>query len=444
MGARRAAATNRKARVKRFHNLKLWPGPDCNKRNPLAILALIATCQTACQLSQMHDLSSASPRVEANSLRFATILIGIGAATAAAHIGNNFTTYLVGALMDRFGFTPFAMGAWNMAETLSYAAAMFLVAPRARGLDARVLAMAASAVVIAAQAGSALTGAYPLLFLGRIGTGLGFGLMNSALNLAAGRTGNPARWISVGIAVQTLLYSGIAIVLPMIGRDHGSAGMFFGLAGISVLFGLCALLLPGGKGGVVEGAATGPVPIGAEGVRVLAAMALFAFGSLAIWPFIERTAHAIGIPATQFGLYQSAAVLVSAVGNAGLALVIGRLPRAWPLAAALGVCSLMCALLTTVGSAPAFGAAFVAFMVSWFLTYPLLIRLAYAQPAGERLAVMTSGTWLLAQSLGSLAAGAMAQGFGAYTLIGPVGGVICALAIVAALPVARRLDREAA
>ncbi|OYU34588.1 MFS transporter [Novosphingobium sp. PASSN1] len=380
---------------------------------------------------------------QADTAPFLLTLIGIGAATAAAHIGNNFTTYLVGGLMDRFGFTPFAMGAWNMAETLSYAAAMFLVAPRARGLDARVLAMIASAVVIAAQAGSALTGAYPLLLAGRIGTGLGFGLMNSALNLAAGRTGNPARWISLGIAVQTLLYSGIAIVVPMIGRDYGAEGMFFGLAGISVLFGLCALLLPGGKG-AVENGAEAAVPIGAEGWRVLLAMALFSFGSLAIWPFIERTAHAIGIPATQFGLYQSAAVLASAVGNAGLALVIGRLPRAWPLAAALGACAAMCGLLTTVGSAPAFGAAFVAFMVSWFLTYPLLIRLAYAQPAGERLAVMTSGTWLLAQSLGSLAAGAMAQGFGAYTLIGPVGGVICALAIAAALPVARRLDREAA
>jgi hypothetical protein len=106
-----------------------------------------------------------------------------------------------------------------------------------------------------------------------------------------------------------------------------------------VVFGLCALLLPGGRGkiaGVLVGAAA---PIGAEGWRVLAAMALFAFGSLAIWPFIERTAHAIGIPATQFGLYQSAAVLASAVGNAGLAMVIGRLPRAWPLAAALGVCA---------------------------------------------------------------------------------------------------------
>ena len=380
---------------------------------------------------------------KAGTAPFLPTLIGIGAATAAAHIGNNFTTYLVGGLMDRFGFTPFAMGAWNMAETLSYAAAMFLVAPRARGLDARVLAMIASAVVIAAQAGSALTGAYPLLFAARIGTGLGFGLMNSALNLAAGRTGNPARWISLGIAVQTLLYSAIAIAVPMIGRDYGAGGMFFGLAGISVVLGLGALLLPGGTG-AVEADAGGSAPIGAEGWRVLVAMALFSFGSLAIWPFIERTAHAIGIPATQFGLYQSAAVLASAVGNAGLAVVIGRLPRAWPLAAALGLCAAMCGLLTTVGSAGAFGAAFVVFMVSWFLTYPLLIRLAYAQAAGERLAVMTSGTWLLSQSLGSLAAGAMAQGFGAYPLIGPVGGVICALAIAAALPVARRLDRQPA
>ena len=400
-------------------------------------------------MTDLNGTSGSGPADATKHTAFAATLIGIGAATAAAHIGNNFTTYLLGGLMDRFGFSPFAMGAWNMAETLSYAAAMFVVAPRARALDARYLAMLASVVVIVAQAGSALTGAFPLLVLGRIGTGLGFGLMNSALNLAAGRTGSPARWISLGIAVQTLIYSVIAIGLPMIGRDHGVTGMFLGLAGLSVIFGLCALMLPKGKGGsgatARDGvAAAAAAPIGPDGWRVLAAMALFAFGSLAIWPFIERTAHAIGIPATQFGLYQSLAVFMSAVGNAGLALVIQRLPRAWPLAAALGACSIACALLTTVASEAAFAAAFVAFMVSWFLTYPLLLRLAYAQAEGERLAVMTTGVWLLSQSLGSLAAGAMAQRFGAYTLIGPLGGAICFMAIAAALPLARRLDRDAA
>jgi hypothetical protein len=48
----------------------------------------------------------------------------------------------------------------------------------------------------------------------------------------------------------------------------------------------------------------------------------------------------------------------------------------------------------------------------------------------------------LSQSLGSLAAGGMAQLFGGYTVIGPIGGAICILAIAAAMPVARRLDRQ--
>ena len=385
--------------------------------------------------------AAANPLAGRTQRPFAFTLIGIGAATGAAHIGNNFTTYLVGGLIDRFSFTPFAMGAWNMAETLSYAAAMFLVAPRARAMDARVLAIIATLLVAVAQAGSALTGDYALLFLGRIGTGLGFGIMNSAVNLAAGRTDHPARWISLGIAFQTILYTFVALAVPMMGARYGVSGMFAGLAGLTVLLGAMTLFLPSGQDLAQNGTSPAPNrPIGGEGVRILVAMALFTFGSLAIWPFIERTAHVIGIPATKFGQIQSLAVLMSALGNAGLAIVIKRLPRAWPLAAALGVCGLTCVLLTTVSSQAAFAAAFVIFMVSWFLTYPLLLGLTYAHDDSGRLAVITTGTWLLSQSLGSLAAGGMAQLFGGYTVIGPIGGAICILAIVAAMPVARRLD----
>ena len=374
---------------------------------------------------------------------FAFTLIGIGAASTAAHLGNNFTTYLIGGLMDRFGFTPTAMGVWNMTETLSYAAAMFVVAPRARSMDARVLAVLATVLVATAQASSALMTTFPWLLLGRIGTGLGFGLMNSAVNLAAGRTAHPARSISLGIAFQTVMFAAINIGLPIIGKDYGVAGMFTALAVLSCLLGLLALTLPGGTGLDGDAAATAPsAPIGAEGRRVLAAMALFAFGTLAIWPFMERTAHAIGLPATQFGRYQSIATLVSALGNAGLAVVVKRLPRTWPLAAALGACGLACALLTTVSTEAAFGAALIAFNVSWFLTYPLLLGLAYSIDDSGRLAVMTTGTWLLAQSFGSLAAGVIAQNFGGYTLIGPMGALVCLAAVAVALPIAKRLDRR--
>lgn len=384
-----------------------------------------------------------SHQVRGGQRSFAFTLVGIGAATASAHVGNNFTTYLVGGLIETFGFSKFAMGAWNMAETLSYAAAMFLVAPRARTMDARLLALIASLLVIAAQAGSAMTGNYVLLLLGRIGTGLGFGLMNSAVNLAAGRTDQPARWISLGISFQTVLYALVAIGLPKLGELHGVAGMFMALSGLALLLGALAMLLPDGTSRADDRTdLPANQPIGREGRLILVAMGLFSFGSLAIWPFIEQTAKAIGIPATQFGIYQSLAVLASAVGNAVLAAVIARLSRSWPLVAALGACGACCVLLTTVTSEVAFAAAFVAFMVTWFLTYPLLLRLAYALDDSGRLAVLTTGTWLLSTSFGSLAAGTIAQLFGGYTLIGPLGGAICISAIVAAWPVAHRLDQN--
>jgi predicted MFS family arabinose efflux permease len=306
---------------------------------------------------------------------FAFTLLGIGAASTAAHLGNNFTTYLIGGLMDRFGFSPTAMGAWNMTETLSYAAAMFLVAPRARAMDARVMAVLATVLVATAQASSALMTSFPLLLLGRIGTGLGFGIMNSAVNLAAGRTAHPARSISLGIAFQTIMFAAINIGLPIVGKDYGVAGMFTALAALTGILGFLALALPGGTG--LDGdaaAAPSNAPIGAEGRRVLAAMA--------------------------------------------------------------------CALLTTVSTEPAFAAALIAFNVSWFLTYPLLLGLAYSIDDSGRLAVMTTATWLLSQSIGSLAAGGIAQNFGGYTLIGPMGAMVCLAAVAVALPTAKRLDQR--
>ncbi|MGF7151560.1 hypothetical protein FHS96_005226 [Sphingomonas zeicaulis] len=370
---------------------------------------------------------------------------GIGAATAAAHIGNNFTTYLVGGLIDRFGFSPIQMGTWSMAETLAYAAAMFLVAPRAQWLNGRALAIVATLIVVAAQFSSAWMADFVPLLGGRIATGFGFGLMNSAVNLAAGRTDHPAKAISAGIAVQTVLFAAVNIGLPMVGARHGVSGMFVALAGLSALLGLFALMLPGGPSKapetVAEGQAVQPGLLGRDGARVLLAMALFAFGSLAIWPFMERAAHAIGLPATTFGQYQSLATLLSALGNLGLVAVVGRLPRAWPIAIALATCGCACALLTTVAAPWAFAAALITYNVSWFITYPLLLGLAYSADGAGRLAVLTTGTWLLSQSLGSLAAGTIAQLFGGYAPVGPLGLAFCLAAIATAWPLARRIDR---
>ena len=396
-------------------------------------------------MAEAHAPVLGSKALPAGLLRSPTmVVIGIGAATGAAHIGNNFTTYLVGGLIDRYGFTPIQMGAWSMAETLAYAAAMFLVAPRAQAVSARTIGLVATIIVVVAQLLSATTPVYALLLAGRVATGFGFGLLNSAVNLAAGRTAYPARAISAGIAFQTSLFAAVNIGLPMVGASYGVDGMFTALGGLSAILGLGTLLLPKADG-LKHGktATNAPVaPIGRDGWRVLTAMALFAFGSLAIWPFMERAAHAIGLSATTFGQYQSAATLLSALGNLGLVAVVARLPRTWPMALALGSCGVACALLTTVTIPPAFAAALIVFNVSWFIAYPLLLGLAYSTDPTGRLAVMTTGTWLLSQSFGSLGAGIIAQTFGGYSAIGPLGLGACLLAIATAWPSARKFDGE--
>lgn len=370
----------------------------------------------------------------------AGILLGIGITTAAAHIGNNFTTYLIGGLIDRYGFSPIQMGAWSMTETLAYAVAMFVVAPRVSSLSPRRLVLAASALVAAAQFTSAALSSYAPLLIGRFATGLGFGLLNTALNLAAARTTHPARAISIGIACQTLLYATINIVLPLIGSRRGIDGMFEALGALSAFFALFAGLLPREPGAKANANALRRHPIGADGMRVLTAMAFFTFGSLAIWPFMERAAHAIAISATLFGRYQSLATLASAAGNLGLAFWIARMNRGWPLVIALLVCGSVCAVLTTTTIPLAFAAALVLYNASWFITYPLLLGIGYAVDPSGRLAVLCSAVWLTMMSLGSLVTGAVAERFGSYVPIGPSGFLFCFAAIAVIWPLARRLD----
>jgi Major Facilitator Superfamily len=385
-----------------------------------------------------------SSSARANSL---TVLLGIGAATAAAHMGNNFTTYLIGGLMDRYGFRPLQMGLWSLAEMLSYAVAMFLIAPRAPRRSPRQLMVLAGVLVASAQLASAGLADFVPLLAGRILTGLGFGLANTALNLAAGRTPSPARAISAGIALQTLGYALINIYLPIVGKHFGVGGMFASLAALTALFTLAAGWLPAGSSAAadaasgVAGALAARRPLGSDGWRMLIAMAFFTFGSLAIWPFIERAAHAIDIPAEQFGRYQSAATLVSALSSLGLAAIAARLSVRRPLMVVVLTCGVSCAALTTVSAAPPFALALILFNASWFASYSLLLGISYSVDESGRLAVLCSGVWLLMMSLGSLATGATAQWAGSYRIVGPAGLGFCVAAIGIVSPLASRVER---
>ncbi|MBB2205796.1 MFS transporter [Gluconacetobacter takamatsuzukensis] len=374
--------------------------------------------------------------------------VGLGAATAAAHIGNNFTTYLIGGLIDQFGFTPLQMGLWSMTELLAYAAAMLFVAPHVARLSPRRLVLAAGFLVAGAQFGSAMVGSFPPLLAGRAACGLGFGLANAALNLTAGRTASPARAISIGLAGQTMLYTLINLGLPMAGARYGTPGMFVTLGALTVLFTLAATTLLPGRSDAMPCPPTTPLTtapliagwrgLGRDGLKVLLAMALFSFGSLALWPFIERAAHDIGLSAVRYGRDQSLATLACAASNTLFAALATRLPRRTTMVAALSVCGGSCAALTLVSNGTAFALALVVFNVSWLVAYPVILSIAYQVDRSGRLSVLCSSAWILNMALGALVTGAIAQWLGGYVLVGPLGLVICCGALPLLWPLTAR------
>ncbi len=371
--------------------------------------------------------------------------LGIAATSGAAHIGINYTLFLVGGLTDRYGFGPALMGIFATAETLAFAGAMFLFAPRAHSFRPRRMALIASGLIAGVQLLSAATGFYPLLVAGRLITGFGYGMLNTAVNVAAGRTSQPARAISVGISLQVVLFAVMNLTIPRIGAYGGVGAMFIALGLISGTLALGMLPLPDTTEAAAAGHAPHDVPpMAPGGWPVLAAMALFAFGTMAIWPFMERAAHAIHVPATTFGLYQMFAMVFSCLGNFALTMALARGPRRGLLEVALMTCGVMCALLTTVNSQIVFAIALQLYNVSWYITYPLLLGLAYAHDPHGRLAVRTTGTWLVAQSAGSLAAGFVAQETAGYGLVGCLGTITCAIAVGIVIWFQAGLRRDAA
>ncbi|MFX5332350.1 hypothetical protein ABTC54_19790, partial [Acinetobacter baumannii] len=87
--------------------------------------------------------------------------------------------------------------------------------------SARTIALVASGLIVAMQVASAGVAWLPALIAGRFVAGFGYGMLNTAVNVAAGRTASPARAISVGMSLQVRLFAVMNVTLPMSGVAGG-------------------------------------------------------------------------------------------------------------------------------------------------------------------------------------------------------------------------------
>jgi len=369
----------------------------------------------------------------------------LGAIDSAAHSSNTLAPFVVGAIIGELHFAPSRMGVWSTVETLCYAFAMFVLAPRVARLSLPHVAAGAALLTAAAQIFSGFTDSYMVLLLLRVGTGLGFGILNTALNTYAARTRTPDRAVSVAMAIQTALFTGMGFLMPIAGVVAGRKGMFVTL-GLLVLALLPFMLLAPRSTGLSNNEAKGteknnlPWPPRYQVVLLLGTMALFTFGTLSVWPFTDRLGLSVGITSKGYGELNSVSCFLGFFGSISVEWLRTKFGRTVPTVFFILVSGMACVAQSAPPNAQWFVVGFVVNYVLWFIVYPFLIGTACAVDPAGRLASLCTATWLVSQSLGNVIAGVMGDS-GRYWMAGIMALICCVIASALFVMVTRSLER---
>lgn len=361
--------------------------------------------------------------------------LGISAVDCAAHNMNSLGPFAVNALMDGRHLDALQAGIWTVVEILSYAAAMLAMAPVAGRVRLRPLALLAAAIASAAQAGSALTGSYAVLLSLRVASGLGLGGLNAVVNIASARSPSPQRTLSLVMVAQTVVFSAAGLVLPLAGQVGGQAGIFGALALLIVAMMPAMTLLPatvpavsadpGAAGARVVAPSAGAVR--GRAALVLAAVALYTGGSLAVWPFTVHIGQSVGLGGGAFGRLTVAANMLG-LAFCLLGVALGERPAAARLLLpALGITGVACVVQAHPPGAALFVAAFLCNFALWFMIYPGLIAMTCRIDSSGRLATAASGIWMVSQALTTTLAGYCGRN-GQFLTVGIGSLVACILA----------------
>jgi predicted MFS family arabinose efflux permease len=369
----------------------------------------------------------------------------LGAIDTAAHSSNTLAPFVVGAIIGELHFAPSRMGVWSTVETLCYAFAMFVLAPRVARLSLPHVATGAALLTAAAQILSGFTDSYTILLLLRVGTGLGFGVLNTALNTYAARTKTPDRAVSVAMAIQTALFTGMGFLMPIAGLVAGRKGMFVTL-GLLVLALIPFMILAPSSSrssvGVIREAQKKslPWPPGYQIALLLGTMALFTFGTLSVWPFTDRLALSVGIHAKEYGELNSISCFLGFFGSISVEWLRVKFGRTAPTVFFILISGIACVAQSAPPNALWFVVGFVVNYVLWFIVYPFLIGTACAVDPAGRLATLCTATWLVSQSLGNVIAGIMGDS-GRYWMTGIMALICCVLASALFVMVTRSLQK---
>ena len=330
---------------------------------------------------------------------------------------------LLGAITEGFGATEGNAGLLVAAELSASALLAFLFARRLSALNARILVVGAVCAMVAADAISAFSSSLIVLIVCRILAGGGSGtLLACANSMAASGRGPQKIFALLTLAAVTGAFIAYWLVPFAIDR-FGPRGAFIALATLTAVNLPFAFWFP--SKGIhsetdLKAAAT---QFGAAGWSLMFAMGVLYLGQNALWAYVERIAHAAGLP-----LSTVSKVLMA---NSVLALGAPLLAQGWglrtgllgPIVVGMGVQITAALLLPHSRGVVDFGTYAILFTFGFMFVVPYMktqmARLdGTGRLSGSAMAFVTVGS-----ATGPALAGIALNGRGDYLTVGWIAAV---------------------
>jgi predicted MFS family arabinose efflux permease len=398
-------------------------------------------------MSVSHQASSSPARLEdrpTRQLRAMTTMITF------SFIGNGAMVVqpmVVGALVDKLGFSERDAGVIASAELTGFSVGMLLLFAVAHRFPRVLLGAAGLALVTAANAVACLIFQFEPMLAARFVAGLGAAMAYSVfLTMAAGQK-RPENAFAV-VNATSIAYSGVFVfIAPMLLAAWGLPGILLSLGAMAVA---AAATLPW-LAAVEARGADEPHPRPNERPRmgrlsgsiilVLLMMGFLYTGHSAIWAYQERIGVGLGLSVQEAGKWIGISMLVWGVIGSLLARALGTvIGRVWPQMISLGV-SILAALLLVFGTESwTFALACGLIALSWFygLPYQMGLLAEFDRHGRANLlgCVMTTGGSALGPGIA-----AFLLGYYGHWLIGVLAGLCYLIALLLVLPPARQSMR---
>jgi len=356
---------------------------------------------------------------------------------------------IVGALVDRLGFTESQAGFVAALEMTGVGVGFVVLFGLAHRLRPRLLASAGVITIAAANLIACLIHSFAPMLAIQFVVGLGSAMVFSVYLQAGAAQARPEHLFAIVNAVS-IAYSGLFMpTTPFILTHWQLPGIFATLAGIAAVSSVLLPWIPA----VPAANTTRRQPMGVVAstalltprvVMVLVMMLLLYTGHGAIWAYQERIGVGLGMDPKSVSRWLGISMLTWGVVGSMLASWLGmRLGRLWPQVLSLGV-SVIAALLLVFGdTSTLFALACGLIALSWFYGLPYQMGLLAEYDRLGRLnligCTMTTGGAALGPACAALIVAS-----GAHWPVGVLAGCCYLLGLLLVIPPSLEQSRRLA